>query len=80
MTAPLTLSRSAALFTLRPATLDDLPEAVAMFNVCSRVTSGRDEFELENNRNEWCDPTIDLAADTRIAQTPDGAITGCIEV
>ena len=36
MTAPLTLSRTAALFTLRPATLDDLPEAVAMFNACSR--------------------------------------------
>ena len=80
MTAPLIQPRSAALVTLRPATLDDLPEAVSMFNTCSRETRGRDEFELEDYRNEWSDPTIDLAADTRIAQTPDGTIVGCIEV
>src|SRR5215207_4856380 len=80
MTASLTQSRSAVHFTLRPATLDDLPEAVAMFNACSRETRGRDEFELEDYRNEWSDPSIDLAADTRVAQTPDGAIVGCIEV
>jgi mycothiol synthase len=80
MTAPLTQLRSAALVTLRPATLDDLPEAVAMFNTCSRETRGRDEFELEDYRNEWSDPSIDLAADTRVAQTPDGTTVGCIEV
>jgi mycothiol synthase len=67
-------------YTLRPATLDDLPEAVAMFNACSRETDGKDDFELENYRNEWSDPSIDLAADTRVAQSPDGTIVGCIEV
>ncbi len=80
MTATMTQSRSAVQFTLRPATLDDLPEAVEMFNACSREISGKDEFELEDYRNEWSDPSIDLAADTRIAQTPDGTIAGCIEV
>jgi mycothiol synthase len=80
MTTILSHPDVAATFTLRPATLDDLPEAVAMFNICSRESSGKDEFELENYRNEWSDPGIDLAADTRIAQTPDGAIVGCIEV
>jgi mycothiol synthase len=80
MTAMLTQARSAALFSLRPATLEDLPEAVAMFNACSRESIGKDEFELEDYRNEWRDPSIDLAADTRIAQTPDGAIVGCVEV
>jgi mycothiol synthase len=80
MTASLTQPRATALYTLRPATLDDLPEAVAMFNICSRETSGKDEFEVENYRNEWSDPSIDLAADTRVAQTPDGTIVGCIEV
>src|SRR5438128_11373393 len=73
-------SRAAALYTLRPATLDDLPEAIAMFNTCSRETSGKDEFELENYRNEWSNPSFDLATDTRIAQTPEGIIVGCIEV
>ena len=80
MTATLIQPRSAALFTLRPATLDDLPEAVAMFNACAQETRGKDEFELEDYRNEWSDPTFDLAADTRIAQTSDGTIAGCIEV
>jgi mycothiol synthase len=80
MTSDLSQPRASARYTLRPATLDDLPEAVAMFNACSRETSGKDEFELENYRNEWSDPSIDLAADTRVAQTPDGAIVGCIEV
>jgi len=80
MTVIVTQPRAAALYTLRPATLDDLPEAVAMFNACSRETSGKDEFDLEDYRNEWSDPSIDLAADTRVAQAPDGAIVGCIEV
>jgi mycothiol synthase len=51
-----------------------------MFNACSRESHGKDEFELEDYRNAWSDPGIDLAADTRIAQTLDGAIVGCIEV
>jgi mycothiol synthase len=80
MTAPLTQVRSAAQFKLRPATLDDLPAAVAMFNACSRESTGTEEFDLEDYRNEWRDPSIDLAADTRVAQTPDGTIVGCIEV
>ena len=56
--------------------LGDLPAAVAMFNACARETSDKDEFDLEDYRNEWSDPSIDLAADTRIDQTPDGDIVG----
>jgi mycothiol synthase len=80
MTASIGGAQTANSFVLRPATLDDLPEAVAMFNVCSREIIGTDEFDLEDYRNEWRDPGIDLAADTRIAQMPDGTIAGCIEV
>jgi mycothiol synthase len=67
-------------FSLRPVTLADLPEAIKMFNACARETSGRDEFDLQEYEREWRDPTINLATDTRIAQTPDGKIVGCIEV
>lgn len=67
-------------FALRPGTLDDLPEAVEMFNLSSRAMIGRDEFDLADYRSEWSDPGIDLAADTRVAQTPDGKIVGCVEV
>jgi mycothiol synthase len=80
MTESVLSLQSTDTFFLRPGTLDDLPKAVAMFNACSRETRGRDEFELEDYRNEWSDPSIDLAADTRIAETPDGRLVGCIEV
>jgi mycothiol synthase len=72
--------RATVRYTLRPATIDDLPAAVDMFNACSRETSAKDEFDLEDYRNEWSDLSIDLAADTRVAETSDGAIVGCIEV
>jgi mycothiol synthase len=80
MTTSTSSSQSTATFFLRPGVLDDLPELVAMFNACARETSGRDEFELEDYRNEWTDPSIDLAADTRVARTPEGKIVGCIEL
>lgn len=80
MTEPVVSSPSIDTFFLRPGTLADLPEAVAMFNTCSRESIGKDEFDLEDYRNAWSDPGIDLAADTRIAQTLDGTIVGCVEV
>jgi mycothiol synthase len=67
-------------FILRPGTMEDLPEAVEMFNLTSRELYGRDEFDLADYQGEWQDPSIALANDTRIAQTPDGKIVGCIEV
>jgi mycothiol synthase len=79
MTA-MTQPRSTVLFVLRPATLDDLPGALALSNACSQEIMGKDEFDMEDYRNAWSDPTHDLAADTRIAQTPDGTIVGCMEL
>jgi mycothiol synthase len=80
MLAPTTHAQATDRFIFRPATLDDLPQAVAMFNRCSQEQIGQDEFSVETYRNEWSDPTIDLATDTRVAQTPEGRIVGCIEV
>jgi ribosomal protein S18 acetylase RimI-like enzyme len=79
MTAPSTLSPATELFTPRPAALADLPETVALFNTCSQELIGRDEFGLENVRNEWAEPGFNLATDTRIACLPDGQIVGYIE-
>ncbi len=80
MTLPMTQSRSTALFTLRLTTLDDMAGALALASTCSRETLGRDEFDIEDYRNSWSDPAHDLAADTRIAQTADGMIVGCVEL
>lgn len=65
---------------LRAGTLDDLPQVVALANACARETIGRDELTIEGYINEWQDPAIDIAADTRVAELPDGTIAGCVEV
>ena len=65
MTVAMTQSRSAVRFTLRPTTLDDMTGALALANMCSQETLGRDEFDMEDYRNSWSDPAYDLAADTR---------------
>jgi mycothiol synthase len=67
-------------FFLRPATLDDIPAALALSNACSQEAMGKDEFDIEDYRNGWSDPALDLAADTRVAQMADGTIAGCIEL
>ncbi|HEU5101716.1 MAG TPA: GNAT family N-acetyltransferase [Roseiflexaceae bacterium] len=80
MTAPKTILRATTEFNLRPTTLDDMPSALALANLCSRAVTGKDEFNLEDYRNSWGDPSRDIAVDTRIAQTADGTIVGCAEV
>ena len=67
-------------YTLRGATLDDLPEAVEMFNVCSRNLIGMPEVTLEGMRHEWEIPILDLAEDRRVVIAPDGQIVGYMEV
>src|SRR5690242_20722281 len=80
MTVTLTQSHSTTRFTLRPATVDDILSALTLANACSQETSGKNEFTIEDYRNSWSDPAHDLAADTRIAQTADGRIVGCVEL
>jgi mycothiol synthase len=71
---------SATQFSLRPTTLDDMPGALALANLCSQAITGKDEFSIEDYRNSWGDPARDIVADTRIAQTADGTIVGCAEL
>jgi mycothiol synthase len=56
-----------------------MPGALALANLCSQATTGKDEFTIEDYRNSWGDPARNLAADTRIALTADGTIVGCAE-
>ena len=67
-------------YLLRGATLDDLPEAVAMFNACSRQLIGADEFTLENYQREWQIPLLNLSEDVQAVIAPDGQLVGCMEV
>jgi mycothiol synthase len=67
-------------FTLFPGRLEDLDEAVPMFNLTSQKLIGTDEFDLTEYRAEWTLPTLDLAADTRVVRAEDGTLIGTIEV
>lgn len=67
-------------FTLRPGRLEDLEQAVPMFNLSSQKMIGADEFEMQEYIAEWTSPTINLEGDTRVAVTPDGKVLGVIEV
>jgi hypothetical protein len=47
-------------YFMRGATLDDLPEAVEMFNACSRKLIGTAEVTLAGLRHEWEIPILNL--------------------
>ncbi len=67
-------------YTLRGATLNDLPEAVEMFNACSRQLTGTDEVTLENYQLEWEIPALNLPEDVKVVIAPDGKLVGCQEL
>ena len=67
-------------YTLRGATLDDLPEAVEMFNACSQKLIGTDEVTLEGYRREWEIPLLNLPEDVKVVIAPDGSIAACQEL
>jgi mycothiol synthase len=67
-------------YNVRPVRLQDLEEAVAMFNACSQVMIGKDEFTLERYQGEWLAPGFNLEEDTRLVLSPDNQIIACIEV
>ena len=67
-------------YTLHGATLDDLPEAVAVFNAVSRQINGRDEFTVENYRNEWEIPILNLPEYVKVVRASDGTLVACVEV
>lgn len=67
-------------YVLRGATLDDLPEAVEMFNVYSRQLIGTDEVTLEGYRREWEIPLLNLPEDVKVVIAPDGSVAACQEL
>ena len=67
-------------YFMRGATLDDLPEAVEMFNAYSRQLFGVGEVTLESYRNEWDVPNLNLSEDVKVVIAPDGSIAGCQEL
>lgn len=67
-------------YVMRGATLNDLPEAVAMFNACSHKLIGADEVTVETYQREWEVPLLNLPEDVKVVIAPDGKLVGCQEV
>ncbi len=64
----------------RPATMEDIPAALALFNICSLEQVGVEEFEENEVLTEWREPGFNLDTDTRIVLNPAGQAVGYIEV
>lgn len=67
-------------FIVRPARIEDIEEAVDMFNRCSQEMIGRTEFTPAEYRRDWQAPGFDLEKDTRVVLSYDKKIVGCVEV
>jgi GNAT superfamily N-acetyltransferase len=64
-------------FTSRPATLDDVVAAVAMFNEADRefLPPGAPGYHnVDETRGEWTEPDFDLASDTLLAFDESGTL------
>lgn len=67
-------------FTFRAPTLDDVPNAVAMFNDVSMDLLGTPQFTEEEFAADWQEPGFNLATDARVIVNPVGKIVGSTDV
>ena len=67
-------------YTSRPATLEDVEQAVALFNKCSLKSAGERSHNENETAVDWQMPGFDLDRDTRVALDSGGAIVGFAEV
>lgn len=67
-------------YQVRPASFDDLPQAVAMFNAAEMERTGVGDWPIEMFHKSWQQPGFDLATSTRLVAAPDGSIVGFVEL
>jgi mycothiol synthase len=63
-------------YSLRSATLDDIPATTVMFNAWARHIIGVDDMTEDALRQSWTAPQVELAEDTRVILTTAGEIVG----
>jgi mycothiol synthase len=68
------------VYTIRPATWDDLEGVSDLLNAWSMNYLGIHKFRLDDQRREWQTPKFNLQESTRVAVTPDGQIVGYYEI
>ena len=67
-------------YRVRPAKMDDLEEAVNLYNICSHTFLGSDECRPDEIQQEWELLAFDLESATRVVHSPEGNMVGYIEV
>ncbi len=67
-------------FQVRPATYDDLPQAVAMLNTAEMERTGAGDLTVEFMHKSWELPGFELATSTRLVLAPDGTVVGFVEL
>jgi len=60
--------------------MDDLPQAVPMFNAAEVELTGHGDMTVERYIQEWQQTGIDLELSTRIVISPNGEVVGCVEL
>ena len=63
-------------FTFRPAAMDDLHAAIALFNACSMAQIGKAVIEETEFGTDWKMPYFDLETDTRVVLDSGSKIVG----
>lgn len=67
-------------YTMRPAVMADIENALALFNACSMAQFGKEEFALDELQSEWTNPEFHLDTATRVVFSPAGEMVGYIEI
>ncbi len=66
-------------YTVREATMDDIPACVEMFNTWAEKELGHQELNGEEVKNEWISDDFIPEEDTRIVFSPDGTLVAYVE-
>jgi mycothiol synthase len=67
-------------YSIRPAKMEDLEEAVAVFNATSRSLIGVEKYPIDVIRMEWQEPGFNQETDARVVTSAQGKIVAYGEV
>jgi mycothiol synthase len=77
---PIDLSHLPDDLAARAATVEDVPDVVALYNTCSQEETGRDEMQEREFRTRWTDPKVNLVTDSVILHDRDGRCVAAASV
>lgn len=68
-------------FTMRPATVDDIPALVEIYNTTEKLTTGYPMTTSHSFERDWASPKFDVAHSTRVATDAEtGRVVGYVSV